>query len=88
VHLRKLNPAGNPLDAVLTIMLAAAVIAFGRIVLDTWAEAGVVAYVALTMAVRWGVRRWLGDDWEPALPNQSTIQRVRKLRRKRRADAR
>jgi hypothetical protein len=86
VRLRKLKPASNPLDAVLTAMLAAAVIAFGRIVLHTWAEAAVVVYLALTTVTRWGVRRWLGDDWEPALPNESTIQRVRKLRRERRAD--
>lgn len=86
MRLRRLKPAGSPLDAVLTIVLATAVVAFGRIVLHTWAEAAVVVYVFLTMATRRGVRRWLGDDWEPALPNESTIQRVRRLRRERRAD--
>jgi hypothetical protein len=88
VRLRKLKPASNPVDAVLTIMLAAAVIAFGRIVLHTWAEAAVVVYIGLTMATRWGVRRWLGEDWQPELPNESTIQRVRRLRRERRAETR
>jgi hypothetical protein len=87
VRQRELKPASNPLDAVLTIVLVAALIAFGRIVLHTWAGAAAVAYVAFTTATRWGVRRWLGDHWEPALPNESTIQRVRKLRRERRGGA-
>ncbi len=81
---RELKPASNPLDAVLTIVLVAALIAFGRIVLHTWAGAAAVVYIPFATATRWGVRRWLGDEWEPALPNESTSQRVRKLRRKRR----